>query len=324
MKLISYVVTFLLIISLSGCETSRTYYGQTATSIDTTTQHYRLDLSFQSLKELPSALATQTSLRMLNLSGNPDLNTLSTVCQLPNLHILILNDLQLTALPDTIQKCRALTQLSLVNNPELNFNTTFETLSSLNLEFLDLSNNQLNELPDNLGQLKTLRDLRLSYNHISQSKSYTVLAQLPRLFSLWLDNNRLNEIPNEIGLLHRVGYLYLDNNSLTKLPQGFRAMRGLSSLRLGHNCFRQVPPTLADRGIYMVFLNNNKISDIGDRFRRGSFLVKGIVLDYNYLSDAQRKESAHVFHDTFIYSDDNQYNKSTLVNCGNDTTTDSI
>jgi Leucine-rich repeat (LRR) protein len=318
MKCLLHVTVLALLICLSACETSRTYYGETDTVVHTKKQHFRLDLSVQSLTELPSDLSQQTELRTLNLSGNPSLdltNALEIACRLPNLHILILNDLKLKALPGAIKNCKALTQISLVNNPGLDFEDAFKTLSTLNLEFLDLSNNQLNELPEALGNLKTLRDLRLSHNHISQSQSYETLGQLPLLFSVWLDNNQLTTLPKEIGLLTRVGYLYLDNNYLTELPQSMRFMRRLSAAWLGHNCFTQVPTTLADRGIFMVFLNNNRISDIGDRFRTGRFFVRGIVLDYNYLDNPQRKESAKIFHDTFIYSDDNQFDKSLLEQC---------
>jgi Leucine-rich repeat (LRR) protein len=320
MKCLPYILTLAFVLCLSACETSRTYYGETANDVNKEQQHYRLDLSNKRLVKLPDNILQQTELRTLNLSGNLGLDitkTLSTICQLPNLHILILNDLQLNTLPEAIKDCHALTQISLVNNPNLSFNEAFTVLSSLNLEFVDLSNNQLSEIPKTLGNLKTLRDLRLSNNHIHQANSYQTLAKLPRLFSLWLDNNELTKLPKEIGLLNTVGYLYLDDNYLTKLPPSMRFMRRLSAIWLGHNCFDQVPVTLADRGILMAFLNNNKITDIGERFRTGHFFVKGIVLDYNYLDNDQRKESAKIFNNTFIYSDDNQYQKSTLKPCAN-------
>ncbi|MBO1256456.1 leucine-rich repeat domain-containing protein [Alteromonas sp. 5E99-2] len=319
MRLFSYLSMLVFAFLLFGCETSRTYYGETATAIDSSEAHRRLDLSFQSSKELPENLTSLTELRSLNISGNRDLdisNAITAACQLPNLHVLILNDLDLTSLPKTIENCRSLTQLSLVRNPNLDFEKTFNQLSSLTLEFIDLSHNGLDDLPDSLGGLKTLQDLRLSHNHIAQGDAYKVIAKLPRLFSLWLDNNQLTQVPDEIGLIKTVAYLYLDNNYLTKLPKSVKFMHWLSAIWLGHNCFTQVPITLADRGIPMVFLNNNRISDIGDRLRMGRFFIKGIVLDYNYLDDTQRKESAKLFNNTFIYSDDNQFEKSALTQCG--------
>jgi Leucine-rich repeat (LRR) protein len=319
MKNNALIIALFTLICLTACETSKTYFGDTATTIEGDQHYFRLDLSNQALTTLPVALAQQTELRTLNLSKNPALNlphALDIICTLPNLHVLILNDLQLRTLPANIKKCTALTQVSLANNIKLNFEQALSALSGLKLEFLDLSNNQLSALPTSLGTMKTLRDLRLSHNRIHRADAYKTIAQLPRLFSLWLDNNQLTLLPDEIGLLASVGYLYLDNNYLTGLPQSMRFMRRLSAAWLGHNCFEQVPTTLADRGIFMAFLNNNRITDIGDRFRTSPFFVRGIILDYNYLSHEQRKEASKIFHDTFIYSDQNQFEKSQLTPCG--------
>ena len=318
MKLTTKFILAASLLHLSGCETYRTYYGETAQEVKVEATQYRLDLSYSSLEKLPPNLSLKEELRTLNLSGNPKLDIQSAVaelCKLPNLHILLLNDMQLKAIPEAIADCPALTQISLSKNPELNFNQTFQTLSTLNLEFLDISDNQLNELPQELSLLKTLKDLRLSGNHISSPQAYITLAKLPQLFSLWLNNNALTDLPNEIGLLPRVGYLYLDNNSLTELPNGIVYMRRLSSLWLGHNCFQQIPAVLANTGVYMVFLNNNRITRIGERFEKGSFFIQGIALDNNYLTEHQTKAAKKIFYDTFIYSDANQLPQNSLASC---------
>ncbi len=314
----TFVIALLILLTLSACETSRSYYGKTSRSASLNQSLYRLDLSKQDLQHLPEEVALQHTLRTVNLSHNPNLElegALEVLCSLPHLHVLLLNHLQLTSLPANIAQCQHLTHVSLSGNPALNLPDALSHLGQLELEFLNLSDNALTSLPENLSRLKTLRDIRLSHNHLVEPESYKILASLPKLFSLWLDNNRLRQLPDNIGLLKQVGYLYLDHNYLAVLPQSMRRMGYLSAIWLGHNCFEHIPTVLADKGIFMAFLNNNRITDIGDRFRDKPFFFRGIILDYNYLSQAQREEARKIFHDTFIYSDDNQLPVSALPTC---------
>lgn len=324
-KIITLPFIVFTLLLLSGCETYRIYYGDTKTSINENKRIYRLDLSFQSLTELPAEIESKTKLRRLDLSGNPDLNlshALTTVCALPKLKVLILNQLQLETLPQSIQKCTSLIQLSLSHNPLINTEQVIETILPLNISFIDFSHNQLTRLPPNLSKLTKLQDLKLSNNTISNSTSYKVLGQLPNLRSLWIDQNQLTYLPNEIGLLSTVNYLYLDNNLLTTLPKSIQLLPNLATLWLGHNCFKEIPPTLSKTNAYMVLLNNNEIDDIGKTFKKEPFKLKGIVLDYNFLSAEQTRESAKIFRDTFIYSDSNQKMRGIKTKCREKTVND--
>jgi Leucine-rich repeat (LRR) protein len=318
MKSTLYLITLIYLFILTGCETYVTYYGETNREVNVGQLNYRLDLSFKSLTNLPADLAKQTELRMLNLSGNPNLDlpsAITMVCNLPKLHILLLNKLQLKTLPDEIKNCKSLTQLSIVHNPQLNFQQAFGNLASLKLKFIDLSHNELSELPPNLASIKTLSDLRLSHNTIGNSSSYKTLALLPQLFSLWLDNNQLRKLPKEIGLLPYLHYLYLDNNLLRTLPKDIKRISHMRAVWLGHNCFVEIPPILAEIDVKMVFLNNNRIDKIRHQFEKGNFLLEGIILDNNFLNSMEKKKSAQIFENTFIYSDSGQKSSSPSTQC---------
>ena len=302
------VTLFGLVFTLAACEVFRASFSETVTQINAQERVFRLDISDQHLRELPINVSSHTHLRMVDLSGNVDLDidtALAQLCQLPQLRILKLNRLNLLKVPESIKACTHLRQLSLTHNPKLDFANLMTNLNFLNLAFLDLSHNELSALPSNLGKLR-LRDIRLSHNQLGSSEDYLILGQNDNLFSVWFDNNQITTIPPEIQALKNVGYLYYDHNCLRELPEEMSEMPRIGGLWLGHNCFVKIPEQLAYNGVLMAYLNNNQISQIPSVFKNGTIRLRGIVLDNNQLNKTQTDFLSERFKHMFIYSDANQ------------------
>jgi len=103
---------------------------------------------------------------------------------------LILSQLDLTLLPDSLSLLTDLQKLSLTNNQ---LNALPNSIGALiNLQELNLANNQLNTLPNSIGALINLQRLDLA-------------------------NNQLNALPNSIGALINLRLLLLMNNQLNAL-----------------------------------------------------------------------------------------------------------
>ena len=290
----------------AGCETYRTQFGTTQQAVSDDVSIRRLDLSHRQLLELPPELDALTRLRMLNLSGNPDLDlgaALGRACRLPRLNTLLLDDLALTTLPGTISACQRLAHISLAQNPDLEFADAFAKLAGLSLMFINLSGNQLERLPAEIELLATLRDLRLSHNRLHAGVTYEHLAKLPALYSLWLDHNRFEVVPSAIGKLRQIRYLFLDHNTISALPDSVASMRRLKVIHLNHNRFADLPEQIITMpGLLMAFISSNQIKRISPRFADERYFLRGIVLDENCLSSDQAARAAKDFRHFFMFS----------------------
>lgn len=303
-----YLILLSLISMLSACVSLDETYDPTFTSTQTNKPITRLDLSHQNLTELPANITSQANLKVVNLTNNPKLNwhkTLKQLCNLPQIKTLILDDNQLTSLPDAIQDCKQLTGLSLAKNPMLDVAVALTKVSKHPLNYLNLSRNQLTTLPRELANFVALNDLRLSHNQIHETDAFSSLVEVKSLRTLWLDNNELTSLPDSLYLLSQVHYLYLDHNHLSTLPINFLQLRA-QAVWLGHNEFKEIPDNLAYSYVLMAFLNNNHIEQLGKNVEAGKLNLRGIILDYNHLSPVLTHRARKQFINAFIYQDDNQ------------------
>ena len=140
------IFSFLLLM----CFASTAIYAQSskryksiveATKNASTVQH--LDLSGQSLTQVPAEVFTLTNLRSLNLSKNKLMSLPADIAKLQNLKALTINENQLTALPKEI------TQIS-------------------GLMVLFAKSNQISDLPKGMGQLGNLKLLNLDDNKLTK------------------------------------------------------------------------------------------------------------------------------------------------------------
>lgn len=291
---------------LSSCSTYTTFYGETinTTAVDKHTR--RLDLSYQNLTDLPIAYEQLQELRMLNLSGNVDLDISNVLASIPfpeKLEVLLLDSLDLKELPLELKRYTHLKQLSISNNPSLDIGKIIPSLEGVPLEFLNLKGNQLTHLPENITHLTTLKDLNLSYNKIHDDMSYHYLGELPNLYSLWLDHNELTVLPITIGELSQIRYFYIDHNQLTTLPKEISGMSRVWVIHAGHNRFKELPEELMGiSGLFLIHMNNNNISYIPKTYGEKEYSMMALILDHNPLPDVERIWAEKTFKKFFLLS----------------------
>ncbi len=306
---ISYIVFIIFAICYSSCNTYTTFYGETLTAIPETankTTMYRLDLSHQNLDSLPGSVQDLEDLRMLDLTGNVDINlenAFEKISTLNHLEVLILDSLQLKEIPKEIEKLQHLKQLSLASNPDLNLVNVIKNIDHLPLEFLNLKGNQISELPQNIVTLRLLKDLNLSYNTLTGNKNFKLLEKLPNLYSLWLDHNHLATIPNSIEGLKQIRFLYIDHNNLQKLPSSMSNMKKLWVIHAGYNDFVELPSVFTQMpSLLMVHINNNDIQQIPESYETEKYPLAGLILDNNTLSEVEKSKAKKLFKDFFLLS----------------------
>lgn len=303
-----FVIGFLCIVLLTSCATYKRSFSKTLTAIPETQRQplYRLDLSHQNIKQTPENLASCASLKMLNLSGNVGINLEAFFNEIPNpeaLEILILDSLQLDDVPSNIKRFSNLKHLSLNHNPKADFETIFNTIAHLPLAFLNVQHNAMEKLPETLIKLQKLNSINLNHNRLHSGENYNTLSHLPELSSLWLTHNELTTLPPEIGRLGALRNLYIEHNELTGFPSEITQLERLWVLHAGHNGFEEIPLELSEMKILILLhLNNNKIHHISEAFTSKKHSIKGIILDNNALSDADKKRWAREFDPYFIAS----------------------
>ncbi|MEP0262828.1 leucine-rich repeat domain-containing protein [Dokdonia sp.] len=299
-------ISCILLVLLSSCGTYTTFYGETVqdTTVDEHTR--RLDLSYQNLTELPLAYDTLHSLRMLDLSGNVDLDishVLASITYPEEIDVLILDSLNLKEIPPELKRYTHLKQLSLGYNPRLDIEKTIASLEGTSLEFLNLRGNEIIEIPQNIETLQTLKDLNLSYNHIHDEASYQYLGALPKLFSLWIDHNELTVLPTTIGGLSQLRYFYIDHNKLTTLPSEISGMERVWTIHAGHNRFTELPIELMGvPKLILVHMNNNRIASISRNYGEKKYSMKALLLDHNPLPKEERLWAEKAFKNFFLLS----------------------
>jgi len=305
-RAVLHIVLCILGLFLFGsCQTYRTFYGETSTLETVTADSYRLDLSHQNLTEIPDVLQNLERLRMLNLSGNPDLDIEAALAALPHpekLEVLLLDSLRLNKMP-SLNRFVGLKQLSLSYNTAFEASDIFAQAEVLPLEFLNLKGNKFTALPEGITKMKYLKDLNLSGNHITEMQSYEYLAQLPELFALWLDDNDLEEWPQGLSTLSQVKYVFLNHNRIKEIPKSAALMENLWVLHMGHNQLEELPETLMEMpGLLAVHLNNNAIVSFPRTYADKSYTLMGLLLDDNPIPEEERLWAQQTFKHFFLLS----------------------
>ena len=129
--------------------------------------------------------------------------------------VLDLSNLQLTTLPVSLRKLKALDTLQLTHNSLILLPEWVGELKRL--RWLYLQDNKLTLLPESLGQLEALETLVLSNNQLMTLPRS--LGQLQTLSWLFLDNNQLTALPEEVLNLVQLKELFLHGNPGLGLPE---------------------------------------------------------------------------------------------------------
>ncbi|CAH9129262.1 unnamed protein product [Cuscuta epithymum] len=189
-------------------------------------------LSKSNLKAIPDAVwECGSSVKFLDLSGNSLEEVPARISHLSSLHNLHLtaNGIEDTNLSwEGIESLKSLRALSLDENRLTILPSSLGVLT--NLKQLYIANNQLTSLPIEIGLLKELERLEANNNRLS-----TIPASICRCASLLtidISSNLLTELPDTLSKLKNLKELHLRNNGgLTSLPTTiFRLCNQLSIL----------------------------------------------------------------------------------------------
>ncbi|CAK9164172.1 unnamed protein product [Ilex paraguariensis] len=168
-----------------------------------------LDLSHNSLPDVPAAISCLTSAQKLLLNSNEirdECISWEAIASLKPLNVLSLSQNHLTTLPSLLGALTYLRQLHIANN-------------------------KLTCLPTEIGLLTELQVLKANNNRISTIP--TRIGGCTSLVEVDLSSNLLLELPETFGSLKNLKALHLNNNGLKSLPATlFKTCMQLSTLDL--------------------------------------------------------------------------------------------
>ncbi|VDN98197.1 unnamed protein product [Rodentolepis nana] len=129
-----------------------------------------LDLSFNSISNLPSNIFDNLSLLETLILDSNKLSELPSFKGLIELHIFSVSNNKLLCLPDTLTCCTKLKSVDASGNniKEISDEVPWSSLS--NLQHFYLNGNQLKEVPLGLTECKRLRDLQLKENPLQDAR----------------------------------------------------------------------------------------------------------------------------------------------------------
>ncbi|KAJ1295346.1 hypothetical protein BS78_01G216600 [Paspalum vaginatum] len=153
-----------------------------------------LDISNNSIKEIPHKISALKSLNKLLLTAND------------------ITDENISW--EGLSSLRKLLNLSLSENRMISLPSTLGSLTSL--RELRVANNSLDSLPIEIGLLKHLEILIASNNRITSLPSS--IGDCESLIEVDLSSNLLTELPEAFGSLYKLKVLHIRNNGLTSLP----------------------------------------------------------------------------------------------------------
>jgi hypothetical protein len=207
-------------------------------------------------------------------------------------HILLLDNNQLTSIPPEIGQLQNLTQLSLNYNQLTSIPPEIGQLQ--NLRELSLYSNRLTSIPPEIGQLQNLRDLVLGINQLTSIPPE--IGQLQNLTQLSLDNNQLTSIPPEIGQLQNLAQLWLDHNQLTSIPSEIGNLQNLTQLWLYGNSLTSIPPEIGQlHHLTHLSLGGNPIDhiplNVQRLLRRQRVVARGVYADAQSVHNSSIQQS---------------------------------
>lgn len=236
--------------------------GDVSPTISSFSNLVRLDISNNRLTGDPTTMILPLSnLTEISIGNNDfqfaDLNVL--LGNFPNLQVLDISKMGLTAVPQKVSSLTKLTALNLSNNA---ISQGFSNVASLNnLTEINISGNQLTKIPAELSTLIGLKMLDASNNAFSANYSAT-LSSLKNLEWLSLKSNQITTFPAELLQLKKLIHLNFSDN---KIPSGLGALAALPELEqifLDKNLISGSFPTelLQLKKLQMISLIGNQLS----------------------------------------------------------------
>lgn len=151
------------------------------------------------------------------------------------LDTLMINDLDLTTLPDVFDL------------------ETFKT----NLKFISFANNRFSDLPASIEHLKILQEIDLSTNPLIVVPN--VVLKMTNLCAIALETTQITEIPSALGNLPYLTGLNLSNNEITSLPETLKNLSFLQAINLSNTLLNEIPAWFGEfKKLDSLNIPNNK------------------------------------------------------------------
>ncbi|KAL9322297.1 hypothetical protein ACSQ67_010350 [Phaseolus vulgaris] len=204
-----------------------------------------LDVSFNSIIEIPEEIGSAASLVKLDCSNN-----------------------RLTELPSSLGRCLELLDLKGSNNLLTSLPEDLANCSKLSK--LDMEGNKLTVISENLISSWTmLTEFNASKNLLTGLP--VSIGGLSRLIRLDLHQNRISAIPSSINGCHSLTELYLGsnsnlfrckNNNISTVPVEIAALNRLGTLVLHSNQLKDYPVEACNLSLLVLDLSNNSLSGL--------------------------------------------------------------
>lgn len=196
----------------------------------------KLDLSNNSIKEVPSEIANLKDLVSFRMQNNQLESLPETLFLIETLKSVDCTHNKIKRLPPTVTYSFSLVELTMKDNLLDLLPVSYEKLN--HLEILDLSHNKLTKFPLHQGDLPNLKRLDIS-------------------------ENLLESLDANIGTLEQLETLILNKNKIKAVPQGvFQGLQNLKLLDLKENKLTYFDEFPATEKLDSVFLSFNQITDI--------------------------------------------------------------
>ncbi|XP_057316006.1 slit homolog 3 protein-like [Hydractinia symbiolongicarpus] len=179
----------------------------------------------------------------------------------------------------------ALTSLSIYES-KIEVVTKEDFVGLQKLKRLELRENGLKKIEDMaFSELPNLIYLNLEKNLIQSIPEYT-FASNSSLLRLKLRRNKINHLfSNSFDGLRKLTFLELEENKIENLPTGLFSALSSSNLmiQLNNNKIKKIPNGLFSNqaSLYSILVNENEVSEIGDKAFVGITFTDGIDLSSN-------------------------------------------
>ncbi len=230
----------LKILDLSECGLSQSMYGSSISGLKNLKKLQVLDLSKNTISEMPEEIGSLDTLETIILRGNPIKKYPITLDHAKFLKKLDIFDTNIEELPDSIGNHAILEEILLPVG--------------------------IIEFPDSFVNLRNLK-LLIASNVPKQLKDYKNLERFQ------LNNYKQEELPVSLTELSQLETLEInDCRALVKLPENIGNLRSLKTLIIkGSKSLKTLPSSIFNlKSLRTLNLYNNNLTDLYDRF--GDFL----------------------------------------------------
>jgi hypothetical protein len=217
-------------IELMGERTFRDYGGSSGLA---DTKVSDLHLSWH----LPEEIGALHALEVLIVCRTTQLTAIPTsIYRLEALTELRLSGNEIKVLPETIGLIPMLTHLALDDNSIEVIPNSIRSLKHL-VNFC-VSGNELTELPAAIGECTKLEQVQAHRNKIEFLP--WSLGHLPRLRILGASHNELTALPDSLGELRALTDLDVSNNHIVRLEESFEGLVGLQTFNASNNALKEL------------------------------------------------------------------------------------